>query len=380
MDTKVSWLDKRRESVTQSVKHWGHNLEQKMMRAQWHSAAVDLFSFALEPLWSKDTVPARIESVQRQQGATHVWLRPAQRWAWPKAGQFVSLSVQQENGNLSRCYSLSAIDAVNDQVRLTICDVDGGEFSTQVAPKFRAGEIVQISAADGDFVLSSEPVNAEERPPVWLCAAGSGITPMLPLAEEALKAGQSVRLLYVQRGAAPLLLQEWLSLQALYPSLLRCELWDTETRLRPTQSDIAQRLENEGVNAEVFVCGNEGFREIVQQAFQQLKMPLSQLHMESFYQQNSAPQYQSDAEIVAEVSLGDGRQIPVREGQTILQAAKCAGVSMTHCCGQGVCRSCETRKLTGVVENLHTGLKQLRDGEWILPCISLPVGNVELAV
>ncbi|MDD9892495.1 MAG: iron-sulfur cluster-binding domain-containing protein [Gammaproteobacteria bacterium] len=370
MNKQTSWLDKRRGQV----KHWGQALEQRMMAAQWRSASVDMLSFAFEPLWGAKQIPARVDAVEAEEGATHIWLRPSLRWAWPKPGQFVSVSAQHDGEVVTRCYSLSALDAANDRIRLTVCSVNDGLFSNNIAPQLAVGTVLKLSPATGDFVA---PKHAA---PLWLCAAGSGITPMLPLAEAALAQGQAVRLLAVQREAQPVLWQEWLALQQRYPQLLRCELWCSAEQGRPQIQDFSDRLNALPNNVEVFVCGNSGFRDSLQQAVQNAGLPMAQLHMESFYQTNTAPAVMDSADVVAKVSLSDGREIPVREGETILQAAKSAGVAMTHCCGQGVCRSCETRKVSGVVENLQTGLKQLRDGEWILPCVSLPMGNVELAV
>lgn len=370
MNSASSWLDKRRSQI----KLWGEDLEQKMMAAQWRSTTVDLLSFAMEPLWNKQAVPARVEEIESSAEATHLWLRPAHRWAWPKAGQFAALNLVDGEQNLSRCYSFSALDAEADRIRLSVCKVEDGLFSQQLVPKLRVGMVVKLSAAAGDFVL---PRNSSA---LWLCAAGSGITPMLPLAEQALAEGRQVRLLSVQRGALPLLWDEWRALQQRYPAQLRCELWNTAKQGRPQVADLRRRLQTLDKAVEVFVCGTQGFRDAVEKAVKAQALPLAQLHMESFYQQAVSPQVDDNAEVVAKVRLNDGRQIPVQQGQTILQAATAAGVTMQHCCGQGVCRSCETRKVSGVVENIQTGLKQLRDGEWILPCISMPVGNVELAV
>lgn len=374
MSNNRSWLDKRSEPIKQKCREWGQAFEQKMMASQWHSAAADLASFAFEPLWGNKEMPARIEAIEKEPQVTHLWLRPAQRWAWPRAGQFVTVTVEYQAELTSRCYSISGTDLKKDLVRLSICKVENGMFSTQIAPQLAAGDVIKISAASGDFVLPKAAT------PLWLCAAGSGITPMLPLAQAALEAGQPVQLFALQREDKPILWQQWLTLQQRYPSLLRCELWNSRQQGRPSETDLSERLKGMPAAVQVFVCGNEGFRNVVQQAAESAALPMAQLRMESFYQTVTAPRLTDSSEIVAKVNLSDGRAIPVREGETILQAAQAAGVAMQHCCGRGVCRSCETRKISGVVENIQTGLKQLRDGEWILPCVSLPTGTVELAV
>lgn len=371
----ANWLDRRRDQGRHALQRMGQKLEKQMMAAQWRSAGADLLSFAFEPLWNAHQCPARIEQVEQQETATSVWLRPAQRWNWPKAGQFVTVTAEHNGEKLSRCYSISALDREQDLIRLTICKVAEGHFSSNVAPAFKAGDVLQLSQAGGNFV---SPADAA---PLYLCAAGSGVTPMLPLAEVALTQGKAVRLMVLSSGVTPLLWSDWLRLQRRFPSLLTCEHWDTAQRGRPQASDLEKRFEMLPSDAHVYTCGPEGFRELIQRAAIAAEIPAPRMHVESFYSQVSAPLTLSDSDsVVAQVSLGDGRQIAVREGETILQAAKNAGVAMQHCCGQGVCRSCETRKVSGVVQNLQTGLKQLREGEWILPCISLPLGNVELAV
>lgn len=371
----ANWLDRRRDQGRHALQRMGQKIEHQMMAAQWRSAGADMLSFALEPLWKKHQCPARVEQVDLHDAATSVWLRPAQRWVWPSAGQFVTVTAEHNGEKLSRCYSISALDREQDRVRLTICKVTDGRFSSTVAPSFKAGDILQLSQAGGDFVLPAVPA------PLYLCAAGSGITPMLPLAEATLAQGQAVRLMVLSAAESPLLWADWLALQRQYPRLLTCEHWDTAQRGRPQARDLAKRFAALANDAHVYTCGPEGFRELIQRAAIDAKIPASRLHVESFYSEVSAPLTLVEGEdVVAQVDLGDGRQIAVREGETILQAARNAGVAMQHCCGQGVCRSCETRKVSGVVQNLQTGLKQLREGEWILPCISLPLGNVELAV
>lgn len=354
----------------------GPRLERWLMAAQWHSKAIDLFAFLLEPLWPAEQVPARIVAIETDADATHLWLRAAQRWAWPKPGQFVSVTLNSEGEQLQRCYSISGLDRKQDRVRLSVCAVEGGRVSSKLIPALAVGDVLQISPAGGQFVLP------EKSAPLWLWGAGSGITPMLPLVKQALALGESVSVLYLCRGQKKALLQsEWQTLEAKYPQQLTIELWDTSARSRPTQQELQALLSKQADNSHGYICGSDGFRETALAAARASQIPASQLHVESFYSTTAAvdPQLES-ADVVAKVNLSDGREIAVRAGETILQAARAAGITMPSCCGQGVCRSCETRKISGAVKNIQTGLKQLREGEWILPCISMPLSDVELAV
>lgn len=351
------------------------------MAGQWRSKTIDLLTFMLEPLWCQHAVPARVEAVESLPQATHIWLRPAMRWAWPEPGQFITVLFAHGAEQVQRCYSVSAVDQANDRFRITVCKVPGGLVSSELVPALVAGTTLRISAAVGEFV--SPTVSS----PLWLWAAGSGITPMLPLAEQALAAGQPVNLLYLFRGRSQALMtDEWRALQQRYPQQLCIERIDTAKQARPNDEALQQRLAAYENNAHGYLCGPAGFLERVEALAKAVGIPVEQLHIESFSSAAPRPvmaatELPLEAEdVVAKVHLTDGREVAVLAGQTILQAVQAAGIVMPSCCGQGVCRSCETRKLSGAVENIKTGLQQLREGEWILPCISMPLSDVELAV
>lgn len=363
-------------SFRKRLAQYGHRLEPKLMGMQWRSKTIDFLSFLLEPLWAAQAVPARVLAVDAEANATHLWLRPAMRWSWPTAGQFISVTFEHAGELVQRCYSVSGFDQAQDRFRITICTVPGGLVSEQVVPNLKVGDVLRISAAAGDFVLPKQPAA------VWLWGAGSGITPMLPLAEQALANGQAVNVLYLCRGQdqAPLS-AEWLALGERYSQHLTLQYWNTATAGRPSEATLAKRITHFASDAHGYICGPQGFIQSARSAALAAGLPEKQLHIESFENEVAPPQSELEArEVVAKVNLSDGREIAVRAGQTILQAAQAAGVMMPSCCGQGVCRSCETRKISGVVENIQTGLKQLREGEWILPCVSTPLGDVELAV
>lgn len=77
---------------------------------------------------------------------------------------------------------------------------------------------------------------------------------------------------------------------------------------------------------------------------------------------------------------GNGERFSAGVGQTILEAAEIAGVTLDHSCRSGSCGSCKMRKVSGEVEMEADSC--LSDGEisagYVLTCVGRPVGPVVL--
>jgi len=68
-----------------------------------------------------------------------------------------------------------------------------------------------------------------------------------------------------------------------------------------------------------------------------------------------------------------GWQLPVRAGQTLLQAALAAGVRLPSSCRNGSCRSCLARLLSGSIHyqiDWPGLLAEEKAAGWILPCVA----------
>ncbi|WP_117195911.1 2Fe-2S iron-sulfur cluster-binding protein [Rhizobium terrae] len=90
-----------------------------------------------------------------------------------------------------------------------------------------------------------------------------------------------------------------------------------------------------------------------------------------------------DTTRTANVSIqGSNDRFLVRSGQTILEAADAAGVSLAHSCRAGVCGACKIRKMSGRVEMAEQGILSQADMDagFVLTCIGRPIGDVILAL
>ena len=106
-------------------------------------------------------------------------------------GQFISIRIPMEGGGYSRTrqYTLSNLSN-GEYYRISIKREESGNVSKILCDTVQEGDIVQISAPVGKFVLE------DEKLPVVLIGGGIGITPMLTMAYEAFNKKRPAQLIY----------------------------------------------------------------------------------------------------------------------------------------------------------------------------------------
>lgn len=68
------------------------------------------------------------------------------------------------------------------------------------------------------------------------------------------------------------------------------------------------------------------------------------------------------------------------DGRSLLQQAEDAGLNPESGCRMGICHSCTRRKTRGAVKNLTTGAVSTADDEDVQICVTVPVGDVDIAL
>lgn len=113
---------------------------------------------------------------------------------WP--GQYVMIG-GGDSGVPARCYSLASAPRPDGEITLQITRVNDGATSAWVHDKLTLGSQVKVSGPYGTFI--GDP---SVETPVLCMAAGSGLAPILALAEAALRRGyrQPVSLMFSARN------------------------------------------------------------------------------------------------------------------------------------------------------------------------------------
>ena len=70
----------------------------------------------------------------------------------------------------------------------------------------------------------------------------------------------------------------------------------------------------------------------------------------------------------------------LNNGRSLLEQAEQSGLSPEFGCRIGICHTCTRRKTSGVVKNLTTGVMSSTEAEDVQICVSVPVGDVDLAL
>lgn len=109
-------------------------------------------------------------------------------------GQYICIRWGEEGSDeeCSREYSLLAAPE-NNEYRVSVRLVPGGEISTRVHTELKVGDAVRIAAPLGNFVYREAA--ASDASPIVFLAGGIGITPLLPMINVALKDGRAVTLI-----------------------------------------------------------------------------------------------------------------------------------------------------------------------------------------
>ncbi|GAA1022816.1 oxidoreductase [Acrocarpospora pleiomorpha] len=301
-----------------------------------------------------------------------------------KAGQFLTIKVPLPGGDVARCYSLASAPSVDTHLKVTVKRTAGGAASGWLVDNVRPGWRIRALRPAGTFTLRERPGD------VVLVAAGSGITPVIAIAKEALVAGdRSVRLFYANRDdASTIFREELLKLSARYGDRFAVEMWQEIHHGRvPHVDDLVAFLDRRS-GGQYLVCGPAPFMDLAFQALGRAGVPSEAIHSER-YETTSAypftPRRPGGTEQSAPQGSGADTQLEVTlDGATsthawpadkvLLDVLLDAGLDAPYSCREGNCSACACVVLDGSVRMRNNQVldeADLADG-LVLGCQALP--------
>ncbi len=296
-----------------------------------------------------------------------------------RAGQFLSFKVPLGGVVLTRSYSLSSSPDCDPEHKFTVKRVDHGRVSNWMNDYVREGDVLQVTPPAGFFVLDDSVL------PVVLFSGGSGITPCISLIKTALAtSARRLRLIYANRDARSVIFRgelEALARQHADRLELVQRLDDRDGLL--TREAVARLVAGER-DAHFYLCGPGAFMATVEAALEELGLHHDRIHMEIFSSPPD-PGTEASGERSAEVSapagvpevitvLLDGarHQVAYQEGESVLHAARRAGLDPPFSCEEGYCSCCMARLVEGEVRMTANDCltpELLAEG-WVLTCQS----------
>jgi 3-ketosteroid 9alpha-monooxygenase subunit B len=288
-----------------------------------------------------------------------------------QAGQFLTFMVPHPEGPVVRCYSLSSTPA-DAEVKVTVKRVAGGRGSNWFHDALKEGASIDVMPPSGRFVLAAGDA------PLLFFAGGSGITPIMSLVRSALASSRRrIRLFYANRDDASVIFRSSLDkLMSDHPGRLEVVHHLDAQRGFATTKDVTAALAG-FEDALAYLCGPAPFMAMAEEALVAGGMPPHRVLIERF-EASANPAVPSEPidladEVPAEIVIhleGKVHRVPYRAGQTILEAARAAGLSPNSACEEGFCASCAAKTIKGKVVLASNEIYTKEDlaSGWILTC------------
>ncbi len=350
-----------------AFRNWSPN---SLMTGSWDAAAERLKAQQLAAQWR----PFRVARIVDESSVIRSFhLEPADGAGLipHKAGQHlpIRLAVPGEKQPVRRTYTLSTAPS-DDGYRISV--KRQGMASAHLHDRVRVGDVIEARAPAGDFT-----VDAAERRPAVLMAAGVGVTPMLSMLRHIVYEGLRTR------RVRPTVF--------FHAARTRAErAFDGEIAELVRRADGAVRLvrvlgpddagATEGVDFDAtgridaallkrtlgfddhdfYMCGPSGFMQSLYDALRDLNIADGRIHAEAFGPSGLVRRSDAGA-AVGPVGTPSTKPVPVvfaasaKEsrwqpgGGTLLELAEARGLSPDFSCRGGSCGTCRTRIVEGAV-------------------------------
>ena len=309
-------------------------------------------------------------------------------------GQYLTLRTTMDGEEVRRSYSICS-GPDDGELRIAVKKVDGGAFSNWAADELSCGDVLDVMTPTGRFGVASAPTEA--RIHVGF-AAGSGITPILSIVKGVLALEPNSRffLFYGNRSTGGMLFRE--TLEELKDRFIeRLSVFHVISGEEQDIPILHGRLDGEKVRVllrslvgtesidHVFICGPSGMSEEIEATCRDIGIPADRVHVERFVSEFGGkprpkmvvPAGAPPKALAALIIDGKRREVPVAEGEAILDAALRAGVDLPFACKGGMCSTCRARLVEGKAQmevNYSLEPWELEKG-FVLTCQARPTSD-----
>jgi len=274
-----------------------------------------------------------------------VLVKPGRDWAGHVPGQYVRVGVDVDGVRLWRTYSLTHGPRRDRCLSFTVKAIPGGVVSNHLVHRIRAGQMIQLEQAEGEFVL---PVPMP--PKLLLVTAGSGITPVIGmlrnLFSRRVPVDTDIVLVHVNQSESSAMFRDELRAHAADGHLRLVERYDDchgildVDHLDELVPDLAERL--------TYGCGPAGLLDALEKHHADRGLELTTERFRPMF-------VDMDGQSGGTVTFADGREIEADGATPILDAAEGAGVLMPSGCRMGICMGCVIPMKSGAVRDLRNG-------------------------
>jgi ferredoxin-NADP reductase len=269
---------------------------------------------------------------------------------------------------------MSSSPDTGDRFTITVKRVPGGKMSNWMIDVLAAGDTIEAMRPAGRFVLRAAEA------PIVAFAGGSGITPVVSIIKTALATtSREIALVYANRGADGVIFADELErLRAASGGRLSVHHHlDSERGFLDAAGCAA--LVGDRTDADFYVCGPAPWMDAVEAGLARTGIPPSQVFNERFELPGDAPMPTERSDTESIVIRLDRRRHTIRyePGDTILDAARRAGLTPPFSCARGNCATCMAHLDEGRVAmrvNNALSADEVEAG-WVLTCQAIPTSR-----
>ena len=302
-----------------------------------------------------------------------------------KAGQFLSFKVAYQGAVLTRSYSLSSSPDTDAEHTVTVKRVDDGRVSNLFNDDLSKGDTLMVTPPAGFFVL--DDLHRE----LFFFSGGSGITPCISIIKTALATTtRGIKLVYANRDQRSIIFKDELdALVAANPGRLEITHLLDERDGFLDLDRVKEQVKGD-LEADFYLCGPGAFMATVEAALEELGLHKDRIHLEVFASPPD-PGHEPSGEETAHVPApggvpesiavtldGDTKQVPYEGGESVLHAARRAGLDPPFSCEEGYCSCCMAKLMEGEVKMTANDCltAELLEEGWVLTCQSRCVSPI----
>jgi len=294
-------------------------------------------------------------------------------------GQYLNFEIELNGEKYRRSYSICS--GPNEPLAIAVKTVENGKISNWFNKELKKGDVLYVSAPEGNFTLQPELQN------VVAIAAGSGITPIMSIAKS-LPNGK-VNLFFGNRSIREsLFLEELKSMQNVqlkgFLSQEEAEGFGKGRIDKLNFTEIIKADLNILKADAFFICGPEGLIHDVRETLKFFGVNDKKIKFELFTAPVQTEEIQDEQEFkgtskVTVILDHEKQTLEMKAGNTtILDAVEKNGMDAPYSCRGGVCCSCKAKVLEGKATmrvNYSLTDEDVKNG-YILTCQAHPASEI----
>lgn len=313
-------------------------------------------------------------------------------------GQFLTLELDIDGTQVNRCYTIASAPTRPHTLSITVKRTPGGVVSNWLHDHLKVGERVRVLPPGGTFTCANFPAKK-----YLFLSAGSGITPLMSMTRTHFDLADDRDIVFLHSARTPddiIFEQELRRLAYTHQNFRTYFVCESKGSRRDWNGvngylslALLQLSTPDFLEREVFICGPEPYMRSVKGMLGDAGFPMEHFHQESFSfetlldaqsAKEEAEQAAARVDAAPDIQMftvrfqKSRREITCVSTQSVLDAARQAGVRLASSCTQGMCGTCKAKLISGQVHMEHKGGIRQReiDQGYALLCCSRPLSDL----